>query len=327
MTPATGGRIARAWAAWVTLWDRREPATGLAVVRIGVGVALLVDLLHLAPLGMVTPLFAAPPDGYAVASGGFAPELLAAGAGPTLWLLAVIAAAGVLVGLATRLSCFGLSLALAQLAYLAPDTDRGIHMVLRVVLVILALSGCHARWSVDAWVWRKLGRPLRQDIPAWPRYLLVLQLVWIYFSAGIGKSGVEWSPGGGFVALANALMDPHLARFGSAWVSHVLPLTQLATALTMVFEVSAPLYLVWLWCTVTVDRSDLPWPRVRRRIHRLRLRWSWIVLGVTLHLGIAVFLQIGMFPWGMIALYPALLRPPELARVTGWLRLTPPPEA
>jgi len=45
-------------------------------VRIAVGLVLLVDLVNLGRLGLVTPMFSTPPDGYAVAHDGWAPALL-----------------------------------------------------------------------------------------------------------------------------------------------------------------------------------------------------------------------------------------------------------
>ncbi|MBA3452786.1 MAG: HTTM domain-containing protein [Deltaproteobacteria bacterium] len=305
-------KLAALWRAWVALWDRREPATALALVRIGVGLVLLVDLVKLGHLGLVTPMFSAPPDGYAVTTGGWGQALF--GSDPTaafaLTLAAVFAAVCIALGLATRVACIGFVLVSAQLAQIAPDADRGIHMVLRIVLVILALSWCHARWSIDAWVWRRFGRPLPTEVPAWPRYLILLQVIWIYVSAGMNKSGAEWGPLGDFRALANAVCDPHIARMSCDWVSSVVPLTQVATALSMTFELSAPLYLVYLYCAETADRAG----RLRRLVNALRLRWVWLVLGIAFHVGIAVFLRLGAFPWGMLALYPALLLPRDLLR-------------
>ncbi len=295
----------RLWRAWVALWDRREPATALALIRIGVGLVLLVDLLNLGRLGLVTPMFAAPPDGYAVAHDGWGAALLGTGADAafTLTLAAVIAAVCIVLGLATRVACVGFVVVSAQLAHIAPDSDRGIHMILRIVLVILALSWCHARWSIDAAVWRRFGRPLPTEVPAWPRLLILLQVIWVYFSAGMNKAGAEWGPLDGFRALGNAVCDPHIARMSCEWVGSVLPLTQLATALSMAFELTAPLYLVYLYFAETSDRPG----RLRRIVNTLRLRWIWIGLGVAFHVGIAVFLRLGVFPWGMLALYPALL--------------------
>jgi hypothetical protein len=307
--------VIRIWRAWVALWDRREPATALALVRISVALVLLYDLVAIWRLDVVTALYAAPPDGYAWASGGWATRLF--GTGPdaafTLWLVATIAAACVALGLATRAACVVFVLVGAQLAYLAPDSDRGIDMLLRVIIAILALSRSHAQWSLDAWLWRRLGRPMSREVPAWPRYLIAVQLIWVYFSGGMNKSGAEWGPLGGFMALANALTDPHMARFDPSWVGHVIPLTQIATALTMGFELGAPLYLLFLYYAETADRPG----RLRRFVNRYRLRWIWLGLGVSFHLGIALGLVLGIFPWGMLALYPALLLSRDLRKRDG----------
>lgn len=294
----------RAWDAWVSLWDRTESPVALALVRIFVGVALLADLLRIAVLGIVGALYSAAPDGYAMPATDLARALVEHGLGPAIWVIAVIAAAGVALGFATRISCVALLLATAQLAHIAPDSDRGIHVAFRIVLAILALSQSHARWSIDAWLWARLGRPFPALVPAWPRYLLLLQLLWIYFSAGIQKAGAEWGPWGGFLAVANTATDPNYARFDPAWLETFLPVTRVATAATLLFEVTAPLYLVWLYCAETADRPG----RARAWINKLRLRWIWIGLGVAFHLGLAVTVSLGVFPWGMLALYPVLLR-------------------
>jgi hypothetical protein len=189
-------------------------------------------------------------------------------------------------------------IASAQLAHLSPNAERGIDTLLRIVAGVLALSRSHARWSVDAFVWRKLGRPMTHEVPAWPRYLLLLQLIWVYFSGGVNKGGDAWFPHGGFTALANIMADPHVTRFG-AWIP--MPLARIATALTMLFELGAPLYLVcYRYSARPVFRYG---------------RFVWIAIGIAFHVGIAIGLRLGIFPWGMLALYPVLLRPEEVQRL------------
>jgi hypothetical protein len=140
-------------------------------------------------------------------------------------------------------------------------------------------------------------------VPAWPRYLLLLQLVWVYFSGGLNKGGASWFPHGGFTALANIMADPHVTRFGAAWIP--MPLARIATVVTMLFELGAPLYLAMY---VGVTKGGRLGAACRYG------RWAWIAVGLAFHLGIALGLRLGIFPWGMLALYPVLLRPEELQR-------------
>jgi hypothetical protein len=96
----------------------------------------------------------------------------------------------------------------------------------------------------------------------------------------------------------------------------VFPLTRVATAATMVFELTALFYLLWLYFAATRDRPG----RVRRFANRARLRWIWLGLFVFFELGIAIGLRLGAFPYGMLALWPVLLLPDELDRLGAWLR-------
>jgi len=304
-------RLARAW---IALWDRREPATALAAVRIALAVVLLYDHLVAWRLGVIEPLWAMPPDGYATGGeAGWAARWLGTGAGSAaaLWWISVLALVAVATGTLTRVACVVVVLVSAQLSHRAPDADRGIDDLLRVVLLVLALSRSHAVWSVDAWVLRRLGRPMSAEIPAWPRYLLLAQLIWVYFSGGHNKTGEEWGPLGGFTALANALSDPHFARFDPGWIGAIYPLTRAATAATVAFELGAPLMLLFTYYAATAERPG----RLRRWCNRLRLRWIWIGAGVAFHLGIALTMRLGIFPAGMLALYPVLLLPEDLERL------------
>jgi hypothetical protein len=295
---------------WVSLWDRREPATAQALVRIGVGLCLLFDLIYVRWLGLVEATWAPPPHGVGYGANDGVAVIRWFGASPhtaeLLWWIAVVAILLFTVGAATRVTGFVFVWVYAQMSYLAPDSDRGIDMALRFIVLVLVVSWCHARWSVDAWVMKKLKRPYAELVPAWPRYLLLLQLLWIYFSGGHNKNGPEWGPAGDFSALANALSDPGFARFSSGWVPSIYELTQLATIATMAFELGAPVMIL------------LYWQRQRRWVNRLR--YAWIATGILFHLGIAFTLRLGIFPFGMIAIYPVLLDPDELTRAEAWLR-------
>ncbi len=180
-----------------------------------------------------------------------------------------------------------------------------------MVFVVLALSqGATRGGRSTRMIARRLGRDVPAEIPAWPRYLLMFQLVWMYFSGGQNKSSDVWGPTGGFTALANALTEPHAARFGPAWVGVIYPLTRVATALTMAFELGAPLYLLAYYYAATAERAG----KLRAWFNRWRVRWIWLGLGVMFELGIAFGLRLGVFPFGMLAIYPVFLRPEDFYR-------------
>jgi hypothetical protein len=295
----------RLWRAWVQLLDRREPPTALALVRIAAAFVLLCDHLYVWRVGLIEPLWARFPAGFAMEA-GWGEAVGAYG----LWAIATASLFLVIVGAGTRVACAVFVLASAQEATLAPNGESGIDMIMRIVFAILAMSRCNARWSVDAWLARKRGRSMPDEIPAWPRYLLMLQLVWIYFSGGHNKDSAEWYPHGGFTALGNALLDPHNGRLDPALVATIYPLTRIATAVTIVFELAAPLYLLAYYYAATPDRPG----RVRAFFNRYRLRWIWLATGAVFELGIAVGLKLGAFPFGMLALFFVLLLPTDFRR-------------
>lgn len=306
-------RLAAGWRAWVALLDQREPATALALVRIAVSLVLVIDYLYIAHVGLIDPLWSRYPAGFATDHAGWADVLGITAFG--LWAIALGALVLVLVGAATRVACVVFVIVSAQQSAICPESESAIDMVMRIVFLILALSSSHARWSADAWLRAKLGKPMPALVPAWPRYLLLFQLLWIYFSAGHNKTSPDWGPQGGFTALAHALLDPQNGRLDPDLVIALYPLTRVATALTMVFELTAPLYLLWLYYAATRDRPG----RVRAFANRWRLRWCWVSLYVAFEVGIAVGLELGTFPYGMLALAPVLLLPDELERVVGRL--------
>jgi SAM-dependent methyltransferase len=316
--------LARLWRAWVELLDRRERPTSLVLARVLVAAAILGDLLQAWLHDVIGAVWAPPPHGTGYASvWDPLPPFMVRWFGPgvdtaeLVFWIAVAASALLMIGAATRVSAIVLALMLAQLGHMAPEGDRGIDFLLRTAVAILAFSSCHARWSVDSWVRRRIfKRPFAELVPAWPRYLLFAQVVWMYFSAGHNKGDKAWGPFGGFSALANILSDPHFARFDGSWIPYAMPLLALGTATTVLFELSSPLLPILTWWHRTPERPG----RLRKIANRLRLRWAWIATGVIFHIGIAVTMRLGVFPWGMLALYPVLFHPDEIHRAAGWLR-------
>jgi hypothetical protein len=303
---------------WVAFWDRREAPTSLALTRILVGSVLLADLLQVKYVGAVALLWSAPPLGMAWGATGEPLPLAARWLGATpqtaelLWGIALASTVLFVFGAFFRVSAVLLAVALGQLGRFEPDGDA-IDQLFRIAIPILALSSANAAFSVDAWLRKKRGSSYPARVPAWPRYLLMLQLLWMYFSAAHNREDLAWYPSGGFAAVSNVMSDPHFARFAPGTFRSVYHLTQLGTAATMLFEGSAPLMLLWLWLNSTAATETRPRAgKLASAARKLHLRWVWMALGITLHLGIAVTMQLGIFPFGMLALYPIFVHPEEL---------------
>jgi hypothetical protein len=226
-----------------------------------------------------------------------------------LFALTLLSALSLLLGLFTRTSALVLVLAYAQLAYVVQLGDRGIDALLRSALLILACSRAGATLSLDARLFH--GRWLRDvEQPAWPRYLILAQLLLMYFWAGLLKQSPSWTSIDGYSALFIVLNHPHYASFAlsPAWLGAVYPGLQLAAIATVVFERGALLVPFLLWLRATRDRGG----KLRAFAARLHLLELWVAVGVLFHLGLAVVLDLGIFPWGCLALYPALASPRTL---------------
>jgi hypothetical protein len=174
--------------------------------------------------------------------------------------------------------------------------------------MVLAFSSAGRAFSLDAVIRTGRFRGDGEPVPAWPRYLIVVQVVLMYFTAGVQKYGQHWWPWGGWSALYVILQDWAVASRPFGWLRHQpwYALTQLSTLVTMVFQWSYPIVLV----------HYLPPPgepgRFRRAFERWRLHRAWIAIGAWFHVALALTMELGIFPWGMLALYWAFLHPAEL---------------
>ncbi len=305
-----------AWLWWVQLWDRQESPRVLAAVRVLLGLVLLTDYLEIARLGLVDALFCPPDQGgipdvaRRTPAASLWPALQAVlpdgvPAGRVIWAVLLVCSGLIALGAATPLAMVTFVLVSAQHGWAAPLADRGIDTLIRNVLVILAFSGSHRAWSVDA----ALGAG-RDRVASWPRHLIILQVCLMYFMAGVLKTAVSWSIVGGYSALYLVLQDPTIARHDFSWLDRLYPATQVATAATVSFEWTAALVPLAYWFRDTRGRRG--WLRAQSN----RFRWVlvWAIVGVALHVGIAATMALGIFPWAMLALYPCFLHPDEWIR-------------
>jgi len=280
------------WQRWVAFTGRQVDARPLRLVQLLIALCVLGDAFALLWRGAAPAvLFRATHGGIGVAN---AQRLVlgdGAWVGPALFgsmvVAAVVVAAGQRLagGWGLRPALVMLVVSSAQLGALYGPGDRGIDRILRTVLVLLLFSGVSAP-----------GR--RATVAAWPADLLRLFLVVVYVAAGDAKVGAH---PGWFDAerpeLYTILATPMVGRLDPVAWAGVPELFVVAGAAVWALEFTSFALLT-------------PWARY------------WAVGGVALHLGLVVTMELGMFPFGMLALYPVLLSPwteAVLDRLAPWL--------
>lgn len=317
--------LRRAWEDWVAFWDEREHPVSLGLVRFFLGLCWFYDCFHIWRIGLVIPLFGVGQIGgfsdalmkedtplfYVLFPGN---ELAARG----LHAAMTLSALGVMLGFFTRTSALALLLSWASFVEVLPYADRGIDTLSRLALCVLVFSESGRFASIDALArtgsfWGD-GKP----ILSWARRLLVLQVVLMYFGAGSSKVGMSWWPMGHFSALYFALQDPAVAAWNFDYLIRqpFFFFTQVGTATTMIYQLSYPVVLLLMYW-----RRNPPTGRFRRvaeLAHRYRLEWLWIGIGGIFHLSLAMTMNLGIFPWAMLALYPIWILPDEFLAFHAW---------
>lgn len=260
----------------------------LAVVRIGLGAILLVDLVlrldHFSaaytdagavPRSMIDPWLKETIAPLHLMSGSAAWEGL-------LFGVAFLAAAMLLLGLHTRIAAVVSWLLLLSLQARNPFVLNFGDQILRVCLfwaLFLPLGQC---WSMDA---ARAGRP-RSVAPvlsvASAAYLL--QIFLLYLFTAILKSGVDWHEDG--TALYYAMQLDWMVKPLGLWLREHLLLTKFFTWSTLVLEWIGPFLLLAPF-----------WPV------RLLAALSFVAL----HVGISMSLRLGVFPWIDVTILLAFL--------------------
>lgn len=301
--------IVRGWTAWVELLSVREPGTTLAWFRMAVGLVMIYSLLSMIAADLVEVMWVDAEHGglLTLSTRHWLIPLLGGRTVTTAWTLVgsgLLLATLVVLGLGGRLTML-----LALQVYYALTTASGVlsggyDTMIVNALWLLVLARSTATLSLDCRL--RTGRFTSDAlVPAWPRYLVILQLVVVYTTTGLHKLSPVWTPGGDSSALYWVFQEPTWRRFDMTWTASVFPLTQLATAITWWWEVLAPLLLLVYWARHTAARGG----RVRRVLNRHDLRKAWAAVGVGLHLGILVLLNVGPFSPISLACYLCLIPP------------------
>jgi hypothetical protein len=305
--------MARAWARWEALLATREGPETLALVRTLLGCVLVGHLVHLWAVGAVDLVWIDRARGGLRALDAW--PFAAATPAVTYGMLAATLAAAIAwtLGACTRLAGVLTWLGFRWLADLNGSAGGSYDEVFLDALFVLLGSGCGVTWSVDAVRAARRGDVVA-TVPAWPRWLLLGQLVTVYASTGLHKLSVGWLPFGPRDALWYILAQPDWQRRAMQLPAWAFPFTQAATAFTWCWEVGAPVLLLAAWARRTQARGGA-W---RAAMSRVDVRVPWLAAGVLLHLSVEALLEVGPFSLAMLALYPVAWSPSEVRAYSPW---------
>lgn len=313
-------RVADRWRAWVDFTSEREHPRVMAAFRVAVGLLALGTLLYAALGGVVSTLWIDIAHGGVVRLGN-GPWLVEALGGPkpgVVWgIFAVACTSSVLVaaGAGGRLPALVAAHTYFTLARVNGNTTGGYDVLFTNAFFFVFVAGANATFSVDRRI-RSGTWYSDETIAAWPRRLMVLQLLIMYGATGLQKMSPVWTPLGGYTALYWVLQDPNWRRFDMPWLGGLMPLVRAGTAVTWHWELGAPFLLIWYYA----DRTRELGGRLRRWITRFDWRKPFAIVGVGLHIGILVGLNVGPFSLISVAFYLAFFTPEELASAVRRIR-------
>jgi hypothetical protein len=307
------------WGRWVDFLDHREHGTSLALFRIACGFGVLGSVGSVVLHGLAPVLWLNPVDGgyRDLPDPPWLFQLLGGLSPANLWSVIAVAlffGLMLLLGLGGRLAPLLSLQAYLALSEINPQTAGADDLLLSNALWLLVLAQSTATLSVDCRL--RTGRWFSSaPVPAWPRYLAIYQLVLTYWSTGAQKLGINWTPAGDYSALYYILQVSSYQRWDMSWLAWVYPLTQVATAVTWLWENAAPLLLLAFWYRNTRERSG--W--LRAFFNGIGFRRLYVLTGLGMHVGIFVLMNVEPFTWVTLSYYVCLFRPEEWH--SAWKRL------
>lgn len=201
------------------------------------------------------------------------------------WQVAIVWAACLIVsvlltfGWHTRTASILAFVAVSSFSWRDPLILDGSDFVFRMVPFWLAFTNAGDLYSLDAVRRRERGETLTGRGPSLPIRVLELQVGWIYLTTGLEKlGGTFWKDG---TATYYALQLEHTF---SRWYAS--------------FVAAQPvLYRLMTWGTLAIEIAFLPLIAVPSRITRMVA----VLLGIGLHSGILVLMNVGNFPVVMLS--------------------------
>ena len=297
------------WSRWVQLLDRRESAFPLALVRLAVSLIVILHISRIWEKGIYLWVWADDDygglrnlnGGFLERFGGLTPENV-----QMVMAMTIVAALAMFLGIGTRIACVATALGYGYLADINGHAGGSYDELVKNTLYLLVLSGCGRALSLDERL-----RPTDGMTTAWPRWLMIFQLVLMYWMTALQKVSSSWIPVAESDALFYILQQTTWQRFPLPLenLATIYPLTRLATFGVWTWEQSAPLLLLAYYFRETRDRPG----RLRTLFNRYDFRSIYLLFGLGMHLGIEALMEVGPFSFASLTLYLACFHPEEWA--------------
>jgi hypothetical protein len=222
-----------------------------------------------------------------------------------LFALYLLSLVGLTLGFRPRLMALFACLFAATFHHRLAELMNGGDSLYRNGLYFLILAPSGATWSIDHWLRTRRLRArgdAAADAPVfiepWSVRLMQIQVCIMYFFTGVYKLGEDYING---EALYWVLNDVAITRWPYAWLPIPLFICRLMTWTALAFELGF---------------SFLVWFRPLRR---------WVLLmGIGLHLGILLIMEIGWFSQVTLCWYVLFVSGETISdwlhRTTAWLR-------
>lgn len=205
-------------------------------------------------------------------------------------ILYTISAFLLMIGFKTRIAgivCFLLLVSMQNRNYVILNSGD---TIMRCMLFLLMLSPCHTKFSIDAWIQEKRGKPYPEKISITFIRLMQLQFSLVYFATTLFKlKGYDWVDG------TAVYYTSRLVNFQRVALPYVFDF-----AITNKF-------ITWSALFIEFAMGTLIWVKEWRK---------WVLIfGLALHLGIEITMSIGFFEWIMVGSFILFLESEELHKL------------
>jgi hypothetical protein len=256
------------------LFSRQHPIAPLAVFRIAFGSIMLLSTIRFVLKGWVYAFYIKPPFHFTFYGFDWVKPLGAMGM-YSLFGLLIVSALLITVGLFYRVAILTFFLCFTYVELIDKTTYLNHYYFISIISFLLILVPAHRYFSVD--VLRKPRLSVTQ-VPAWTINIFKLQLLLVYFFAGLAKLNYDWLvvalplkiwlPANSHLPIIGALLTQHWVAYAFSWFGAV-------------FDLGIGFLLLWS-----------------------KTRKPAYALVVLFHLATGLLFKIGMFPYIMIVVTP-----------------------